>query len=176
MAKKTAKGKARAVRRKAPSITDSTVFQHLKLNSVRLVTLDAKLDIKDGKVPVHAKIQALPKCGPTADGKKMLAILEVEIVGRPEGAGDDDDCSTVRIKANYQCVYEIVGVKADDIAPHAVAVANTGMLVIWPYLRELANSISTKMAIPPIVLPMFVPAQASLEVWEDLANQLKSSK
>jgi preprotein translocase subunit SecB len=37
-------------------------------------------------------------------------------------------------------------------------------LILWPYFREFVNDISSKMAIPPLLIPLSVPARHSRDV------------
>lgn len=141
-------------------VTADTVFQYLRLSTVRLVNVDAKLSIIDSKLPVHADIKLLPSAGPTPNGDRINANLQLELVGRPEEKSGDD-CSNVKVNALYQCVYEVHGVDIDEVTPHGVQIANIAVLVAWPYMRELCNSLTSRMGIPGFTLPMYTPAQAT---------------
>lgn len=161
MAKKKAAKKTSAPRVPRRQLSPETVFNHLRLNAVRLISVDANLFIRDGKAPVEAQIKAMPSAGATPDGKRINANVMIEVVGKPAGE-TSDDCSTVKINAHYQCVYNVENAAIEDITPHGVVIANTAMLVAWPYLRELCSSLTTRMAIPPITLPMYkAPGQSA---------------
>jgi preprotein translocase subunit SecB len=165
--KKTAKTGRRKV---ASNVRADNVFEYLKLTNVRLVSLSTELVLHAGKLPVHAKIRAKPNAGISSDGTHLNGNVELEVISKPDGEEDVEDTSTATIKAHYQCVYEIHGATSGEIAPHGEIIANTVMYVAWPYLRELCNSLTNKMGLPPVTLPMLAPPQTSSEGLKLLAS------
>jgi len=174
MAKKKVTSATKKATRRRVRIAPEKVFEFLKLTSVRLVSVTARLDIVGGKIPVHAQIKASPGAGVSQDGDRILGNVELEAIGKPEGEEQSGDCSTVRINAHYQCIYAVHDAEMDDIIPHIEVVANTVMYVAWPYLRELCNSLTNKMGIPPITLPMLAPPQTSSEGLKTIREAQKS--
>jgi preprotein translocase subunit SecB len=129
-------------------------LSHLTLIHVRLVGVQANLDIREGKIPDKATIQAKVGVGQAADDT-IHVDAAMNIVGRPSDATDDETSSIV-INLHYQCVYRAEGVPADSFRDRAAELATPAMLIMWPHIRELVQSITGRMAIPPLLLPMFV--------------------
>jgi hypothetical protein len=170
--KKASKAIAKDSVPKTGAIRVEKVFEHLTLTSVRLVNVTADLRILDGKVPNHAEISAVPNAGVSNDGTTVHGNVMLTVTGKPMGAVDGEDCSTVKIQAQYQCVYTPVDVAADQFMPHREAIANGIMFVVWPYLRELCYSLTGKMGIPPITMPLLALPHVTSEGFKEVAREL----
>jgi preprotein translocase subunit SecB len=154
MAKKKKTPSRRRTRRatKALGLSRQEIFEHLKLKHVRLIDLQSHLTMRGGKVPNRAKIDCSATVGPSSDGHVHVnAVLDVE--GRPAEGGE----SVVNIKIHYQCVYSVIDAKLEQFAEHASEIATVGMLVLWPYFRELVQSLTSRMAIRAFTLPILAP-------------------
>ena len=156
-------------------VTAETVFRHLRLTNVRLVSVEASLKIVDSKLPLHAEIKMQPNAGATPSGDRINANVILELTARPEGE-TGDDCSTVKINAHYQCVYEVHDAPIEQITPQGEQIANVVTLVAWPYLRELCHSITSRMGIPGFTLPMYTPAQASSQGLAEVEASMRKAK
>lgn len=126
---------------------------HLTLIHVRLIGVQAKLDIREGQIPDKANVQAQVGVGSGADNTIHVDAV-MRILGRPQDAGDDE-ASSIEMNIHYQCVYRPEGVSAESLKNKAEELATPAMLVMWPHIRELVMSITGRMAIPPLILPMF---------------------
>jgi preprotein translocase subunit SecB len=86
---------------------------------------------KEGPLIVHAKIQAR--------------------VSPAEGKGED----FVSIAGVFELVYRIhAEIKASPSQLQAFAESNA-VFNSWPYFREYVQAMTTRMALPPIMLPLF---------------------
>jgi hypothetical protein len=152
MAKKRVK--VAAPRRKAPALKPDDVFGHLSIKHVRLVNVHAQLRITDGKVPTKAEVGSQTTIGPTGDKAALHADTIVSLTGYPQD-GPVDDGSRLEIVAHYQVVYIPEGFPVEAYLPHAELIAKNGILVAWPHLRELIQSLTSRMDIPQITLPFY---------------------
>jgi hypothetical protein len=62
----------------------------------------------------------------------------------------------MEIKAQYQCVYAIVDAELEQFAEYANEIGKMGIWLAWPFFRELVLSITSKMLIPVVTLPVLV--------------------
>jgi preprotein translocase subunit SecB len=157
---------------KKPSFAAHEFIQHLQLKHIRLIDLQSHLGIRDGKLPNKAKIECSANVGPSSDGHiHANALLEIE--GRPADGGE----SVVQIKAHYQCVYSIIDANLEQFSEHAGEIAKLGIWVLWPFFRELVQSITSKMELPTITLPVLVAGGTAQHVATyDDATEEKAAK
>jgi hypothetical protein len=127
----------------------------LTLIHVRLIGLTTQLEIKGGKVPDKASIQAQVGVGYSPDNTVHVDAI-IQLVGRPGDAAEGEDCSALVMTIHYQCVYRPEEKSAESFQDKAEEIARPAMLVMWPQIRELVQSISFRMSIPPLILPMFM--------------------
>jgi hypothetical protein len=138
---------------------ESSVFEHLTLKNVRLIELNTQLNVKDGKLPNKPVMESHVTVGPSQSSEPTILVdgfLKLE--AHPEGG--DEDSSTLIIQIHYQCVYGVVDGKAEDYSDKSNQLAAGGMFVMWPHFRELIHSLTGRMTIPPIVIPMFTAGPA----------------
>ncbi len=157
--KKIAKrSKAELVRLKAspkPSVIKSdNFFKHLRLKNIRLIDEQSHLEIRGIQLPTKAKIAAGAAVGASPDGTIHVDVT-IDVQGRPADASDDS--SLVTFHALYQCVYEVTGRKVEEFQEVSDQIGQVGMLIVWPYFREMIHSVTLRMGIPPFIVPMFVP-------------------
>jgi hypothetical protein len=129
-------------------------LQHLTLIGVRLISVQANVDIRGEGVPDRGKIQAQVSIGQSQQDN-IHVDGRVRVLGKPKDAPDDEDSSSVSIDLHYQCVYRPEGVSAESLKDQAEKLAIPGMLVMWPHFRELVMSLTGRMGIPSLILPMF---------------------
>jgi hypothetical protein len=147
---------------KKPSrIAGPDIFEHLIVKHIRLIDVHAHLEIHDGKLPVRAKIESGGIVSPGVDRTIHVDVI-VNIEGRPQENPENSDSegpsSVANVGAQYQCVFEINDdTPLESFIEHSDKLARVGMNMAWPYLRETVHSVTLKMAIPPFVIPTFVP-------------------
>lgn len=132
----------------------ATLFDKIELVHTRLLDFHSHIEIRNGEVPSEAKIQNFTEIGVNEEEDALHVNVSLTVDGRPEGGGERS--SLLQIAAQYQCVFELRNTSLTELEPYAQAIASTGTLVAWPFLRELVHSITAKMGIPPFSLPMFV--------------------
>jgi preprotein translocase subunit SecB len=123
---------------------------------VRLLNLHSHLSIKRGHPPSVAQVATQTRIGPTPDNSCIHVNILLELNGAAEGGGADD--SVLKIAIEYQCVYSVhKGVSINKLLPRAKEIAAAGNMMAWPYMRELVQTITSRMQIPPFLLPILVP-------------------
>jgi len=161
--KKSATSKANAPKSRAKEFpikvagrpTAQNVFEHLRLVMVRLVDLNAKLDVRDSAPPSQkTKLTTSVSIGP-ADNQPFLLVDGNVVI---ESLADDDSPSGATVSVHLQAVFGLEGAKAEELEHGADAIAASGMLVMWPHFREIVQSTTSRMGMPAVVLPMFAAA------------------
>jgi hypothetical protein len=170
MAKKKKRQPARTPPKTKPSPAKlagiQSPLERLRLKHIRLLDLTSHLEIHGGKVPVQASIQYSLGVGASADGN-VHVNASLDLDGRPVEEGENS--SVVKISISYQLVYEIIdGSKVEDFSEHGAVIGTAGMFVVWPYIRELVQSLTARMSIPPLILPTF-----SVKVREGASGKLE---
>lgn len=133
----------------------ATLFEHLHLRHIRLIDLVSHLEIRDGKIPSFAAIESAATVGQSPDGR-LIVDMTLNLKGRPADA--EAESSSVVIDVHYQCVYDIADAEANQFKPFAAEIAKVGMLILWPHVRELVQSVTSRMSLPAFVLPVFSPS------------------
>jgi preprotein translocase subunit SecB len=163
---------------KAPTEVSVTIFERLQLRNIRLISLVSNLQIHNGKLPTVASLESTASVGPAPDGN-LHVNMTLTLTGRPSDAAADDDASLVKIEVHYQCIYEVVEGGPEQFEKDASIIAKVGMLVLWPHIRELVQSVTSRMAIPPFILPIFAPGgkgDGTVTLTESKADTKRATK
>jgi hypothetical protein len=137
-----------------PAVKDDRIFDHLKLIVVRLVEISAKLDIRGSEPPPESSVQTRVSLGTTDDASKLLADAVLTVASPSSDTGET--LSSLKITLQLQCVYEVAGATSATIETSAERIAASSMLIMWPHFREILQSTTARMGLPPIVLPLFM--------------------
>jgi hypothetical protein len=140
--------------RTKPRSDDFNVLEHLTLKNVRLIEVTAKLEVVDGKLPNKSAIESNVTIGPSEAKGIILVDGFVKITGHP--ANSPDSSSILLISTHFQCVYRPESLAVEDCEKQLQVIAQAGMVIMWPHFREVIQSISGRMGLTPIVLPMFL--------------------
>jgi hypothetical protein len=93
----------------------------------------------------------------TSDRFMVTATITVRMTrqGRGKRAIRHGPTTTLSLQAAFDLLYELP--KAKDFSAAALShFANVnGVYNAWPYWRELVQSITVRMGLPPVVLPVF---------------------
>jgi preprotein translocase subunit SecB len=98
------------------------------------------------------------------DNSNILIIYIVSVVGVSENRDE-----IIRITATYGEIYR--SSSSDSFSDDAIAKFGQyiGLNTVWPYWREFVQSITTRMSLPPLTLPMIRPG--SFEFTKDQKEQ-----
>jgi len=89
---------------------------------------------------------------------------------------DDSQPPVVTMKVKYALVYSVPSdFKATKAEIRSFADVN-GIFNAWPYFREFVQSTSSRMDLPPIILPVYrVPQMSKPKPQEDSSSSKASS-
>src|SRR5436190_13578499 len=138
-------------RKNSAKESERNPFLHLALMAVRLIDLTAKLEIKGGKLPENPKLETHISVGPSLEPGKILVDSTLSL-----DAKSSEDESTLKIVVHFQCIYHAEGIEVSELESVGNVIGKGALLIMWPHFREVIQSITSKMAIKPIVLPMFL--------------------
>jgi len=139
------------------------VVAGVSLAEVRLVEASAVARIRNPSAVPDAQMTV-------SDGARVLARDEhgftvgVRLASHVvERGGEPSEQSPVVISATYELRYQLADAEgaSDDVLAEFARV--NGTFNAWPYLREFVQSMSTRMNLPPLMLPVlktFGPRQA----------------
>jgi preprotein translocase subunit SecB len=96
--------------------------------------------------------------------------LHFEIAVSLTGGSEKDKTHSLSIRAEYQIVLQVADNLAIDEELHAEIGRRTGLNLVWPYWRELVNSLTSRMGVTPLVLPLLRQDSLTLESQQKLAN------
>lgn len=150
--KKVAKAKSKkgSSRKK---ISAENLFDFLSLRNVRLLSIDAKVQLVSDELPPKPTVSLEAGAGISPDNQLHVNSSLGVAAGSP-----DADSSYFGINAIYQCVYSVEGIDPQQIAEASEvneALVSNGVFVAWPYFRDLVQSTTTRMGLPPVVIPVF---------------------
>jgi preprotein translocase subunit SecB len=128
----------------------------VRLTEVRLIELHAKTSIRSPEI-TEDMMPVFRHWATASTGLKdglfyVKANLDVRI-------GSEDKPQVVSVKIQYELEYALPEeFKATRTELNAFAKVN-GVFNAWPYFREIVQSATQRMDLPPVVLPVFrVPA------------------
>lgn len=160
MTKKPAKRSA-LHRKKASSASKQSplsfkdAMAKLQLKVVRLVSLSSKITVKERKLPDKFEFTVSAGMGTAQSAGATFHIeVKLETLGQPKD--NKGDGSQFKLEAIYQCVFKLDGLAFNDITHLADELCDAGVRIVWPYLRELTQSTASKMALPPIPMPLLL--------------------
>jgi hypothetical protein len=80
-----------------------------------------------------------------------------------DSASEEGDAEVVRLESTYLLVYELEG--SEDVPEDAFEHFATlnGTYNAWPYWRELVQTVTGRVGLSPIVVPVFRPTARTLE-------------
>jgi len=142
-------------RGKTKVIAADSLFEHLTLKHIRLLSAECRLDIVDGSVPATAETRTEASLKLSPEGTSILVNTKVSLASDPAGKKDSaKDSSAVSLSVTYQCVYSIVKADVEGLLKHAEMICGNGIFVSWPYIREMVRSLTGRMEIAPFSLPL----------------------
>lgn len=134
------------------------IVSSVQLTGVRLSQLSAtgglpEGSLRDGAAEIGHSARVKDR---SSDGFVITATITVRIAtkgGRKKAAGRE--ATLLSLQAGLELIYELPHAKkfsATDLTRFANV---NGVYNAWPYWRELVQSVSGRMGLPPLVLPVF---------------------
>lgn len=142
-------------------------IKDIELESVLLESVEAKRDWEKFLQPNNLNVYFEPMIGPTwkvrDQSLEVLASLVVRAVtdSEPEGASESDPALFIRTGFLLVYVYNGEG----NLSDYVSAPGNEEILKAfvdknvpvnaWPYFREMIASLTTRMGLPPLIVPTY---------------------
>ena len=129
-----------------------TELQHSHLNDIRLTLLDVRgpssgFSIGDG--PLRLKITRLAYMG--ANESSYSSLTNEYIIEGFHGRKN-----AIRIKATFELILASDSILSKEFL--MIYSRNSADMQAWPYLRELTQSLTGRMGLPGLVLPLLKDA------------------
>ena len=141
----------------------SAIARYVELRDVRLTGVNANfLVAKDEMLQqreLDVELGRSMSCSIAQDTRviSVEANLKADIHG--PGKGEKHGPVLISIQCAYVLEYTFMvhgGPEGAELQRHLDAFARVnGVFNVWPYFRELVQSLSARMAIPPIVVPVY---------------------
>jgi preprotein translocase subunit SecB len=148
----------------------------VNLTGVRLVELHAKTSVRDSEITDRMRPRFRHWANLTSEGLKeglfhVRAHLELHILS-------EEKPPVVTIKIQYELAYVLPeDFRASRSELSAFAKVN-GVFNAWPYFREIVQTATLRMELPPVILPVFrvPPPQPKLDPPVEDPESSKASK
>lgn len=134
----------------------------VQITSIRLVDVVARTRVASAEQAGKVELK-LGHTGRLKEFRKegtftVLATMEMQLVPRKNA-----DRPVVAIRAGFELAYAL---PPGFTAPRSVLTIfakTNGIFNVWPYWRELVQSMFVRMALPPIALPVFRLSEYSIK-------------
>jgi hypothetical protein len=144
----------------------AAVAANSHLESIALQSIEATLLAKEAKDPAAVKISSRHAVehqlerGGEGEPSKLLVLVRFEL---RVAEGDNEPADTVeeqvelfRLKATFAASYALNRGMPDEAVGSIDAFARTNTMIhVWPYYRELVQSTTWRMGLPPFPMPLF---------------------
>lgn len=159
-------------RKKSTVTLAASVAKKLSIRQVQLVDCEAKQSLREGKLPRQTKIQI--QCSSAYDDEKKTVVVDLDftLVAHYKDSSPDD--TPLQIRAKYQLIY--MTKKAEKFTPEQLGgfTQLSATSDVWPYWREFIQSMTTRMGLPPLTVPLF--SSSSVEAVETKPAKKKASR
>jgi hypothetical protein len=133
----------------------------LKLLSIRLAESVSKLgELKKGQLPGHATQFMSVSLGTSSENTKLVGV-NVRIKLDASYDGDQTKDPAMSIMASFVADYST----AEDVPGNDVfqkLISTVGVANIWPYWREFAQSMTTRMGLPAFPVPLINASELAI--------------
>ncbi len=137
----------------------AAVARYVDLKEVRLIEVSAKLiggrDAMIQKAPWELRFKRAMAVRFDDQTKELTVIANLAVDVLPEKPGEESMVCSCVFHLDY--VFNVNGgPEGDDLQRHLKAFANVnGTYNVWPYFRELVQSMASRVGMPPIVVPVY---------------------
>lgn len=123
----------------------------LSIRSLRLIESQTKLgEIKKGKLPGHANQGLIIAIN--IDESKQTACTKVKLEVAARYDEDPETKPAVSIGATFKVIHALD--KIPVARQMGDAIARVSVMQVWPYWREFVSSMSVRMGLPPLPVPV----------------------
>lgn len=121
---------------------DGVTLEALELDSV---TASVSRELLAHNNPLHLRVDTEPWL-------QYMSATQTELLYTCTIKGLVGRAAAVRIRATYRIVLASKTPLSQEFA--AIYAGVSGAPLVWPYLRELAHSLTSRMGVPELVLPL----------------------
>lgn len=125
------------------------VSRVVKVKGIRLIECHAQ--VSPSSVSAHQQIGVEHRSKAEREGTSLRVTIDVRVWTQSERAD-----RLLDIAASYLLTYDVGEHEFDQAQLDAFAALN-GMFNLWPYIREFVQSMSVRMGLPALTLPVYRP-------------------
>jgi hypothetical protein len=151
--------------------------ENCELCDIRLVESLCKQKLREGPLPDNLEIGCVARAAMSAKKGKIIYFPTLVAIARYDDSSDSE--SPLMIQAKYRVEYDLTENISDaDERELQEFVHNAGNLHVWPYFRELVHSMTCKMGLPGLTIPLYDPSGFMSAVTEEITKvaSLNSAK
>lgn len=155
---KTTKPEGREASLRELAVKAGPIAQNSHLHSINLRGMEVSLlaepdDERPASIHSEHRVEHILK---KADDEKTPSELRVRVHFLINVKANEDGTELFRMKATFEALYGLNrGMPEDTVAAIGAFTSTNTMLHVWPYYRELVQTTTWRMGIPPFPLPLF---------------------
>jgi len=152
------------------------VSNRVEIHDVCLVETRARKALVDDRLPEQLELQIGVKVRSEATKGKgcgITVVVEFDLAGRYTDV--DSKVAPLQIAATFQVEYtlgSLEGIKSENIKAFAEL---NGVYSAWPYWREYAQSVTVRMGLPPIPVPVYRTGEGKYLLGKAIAKPTKKT-
>lgn len=147
MIRRTKKGPKRSTPSSSPRLRAHRLVElHLRESSV------SRTEVQTGELPAFVQISVRAEAGTPAEHENVI-ICDISLSAA--ASYTEDGPAAISLKATFHVAYEF-GESVLDLGPEGVRRFSQEVAApeVWPYWREFAQSMTNRMGLPTIRLPL----------------------
>ena len=143
----------------AAAVAAKGLNEAVQITGASLVEIVARY-LKPGGPPPYAIGVELSAVHWARREGQVRGVFPIQVtVRRPVSDSELEDLAEITVA--YQCVYNFLRDPGEtDLAAIPSFLSTVGWSHAWPYLRAEVQSISSRLGLPAVILPMLLPGQA----------------
>jgi preprotein translocase subunit SecB len=130
------------------------IITNSEVDDIRLLHCETAQMLRDGDLP-DSLDNSIESEGTFVKRHNAIVMLHrLRVIGKYKSKSTSDE-PPLLIEAVYRAQYQLTGkheVSQRDLAAFAQTIS---LLHVWPYWRELVQSMTTRMGLPPLTIPLF---------------------
>jgi hypothetical protein len=155
------------VSRTAPAVDLSPLLPQVQLHDLRLLNTSCSVPAAGPPKPMPELRQSITvNSSRTTQPPAIMVQISFSLVGADAEKGDG-----LRVEAMFGLMY--LTRSPDAVSPEVLAAFSqtVGVQNVWPYWREFVQSMTGRMGLPPLRMPLLNPAQLTFTPDQKPAGQ-----
>jgi len=116
----------------------------------RIYLFSLKVDFNDTLKPDGIELKIKEKPSYEIEDNNLVVSYSYEL----QGVSSNDNTRFFKIKSIFKIIYDVENIAEINDEFFEIFSHFTLEILMWPYFRELVQSITSRMSIPPLTLPM----------------------